>query len=144
MSYKGKKDAVATELLTLIGEIYIKENKFNDFIDDIMVGFGGDSDMITSTIMVLTTVLQKFAGQFTISTAEFILLQVNCILVTRNRKEVESALGFLIIFVKVLPLPIVTKYLPETVSSFELPVECYGIIIYFCYPTDEVFVSNGT
>lgn len=82
-----------------------------------MVGFGGDTVLITNTILTITAVVKHFTGNLTVATLQFILEQVLVFLVGKNRQEVEASLAFVTVFVKVLPTPLVANHLTTIVRS---------------------------
>lgn len=93
-----------------------KDDKLNDFIDVVCAGFGGDSVLISNTILTLKAIVAHFTGSLTVSTLQFLLDQILAFLVGKNRSEVESAVVFLITFIKVLPAPLVANHLTTIVS----------------------------
>lgn len=94
-----------------------KAEKLNDLIDILMAGFGGDSVLITNTILVLKAVIQNFTGGLTLSTVTYILEQVLAFVVSRSRPEVEASMSFLLIFMKLLPAPFVANHLADIVKA---------------------------
>lgn len=82
-----------------------------------MAGFGGDSTLITNTILILKEVVINFTGELTVNTLTFILEQVLVFLVGKNRNEVEASVAFVIVFVKSLPSPLVANHLSNIVSA---------------------------
>lgn len=86
-------------------------------MDLIIAGFTGDSILIANTIWVLKNVLQTFTGTLTVDTLRFMLEQVGTFVIGNNRTEVEAALNFVLLYVKILPVPLVTNYLPLIVSE---------------------------
>ena len=82
-----------------------------------MAGFGGDTVLITNTILTLKAVVSHYTGNLTVNTLQFILEQVLVFLVGKNRSEVEASVAFLIVFIKVLPSPLVANHLTTIVSG---------------------------
>ncbi|KAJ6631724.1 RRP12-like protein [Pseudolycoriella hygida] len=113
----SKKDNTALNLILRIGEIYQNEDKLNDFVDVICAGFGGDSVLISNTILTLKAVIAHFTGNLTVATIQFLLDQILAFLVGKNRSEVNAAVIFLISFIKVLPSPLVANHLTTIVKS---------------------------
>uniref|UniRef100_A0A182RNB5 Uncharacterized protein n=1 Tax=Anopheles funestus TaxID=62324 RepID=A0A182RNB5_ANOFN len=118
-----KKENIGTELLEKIGELFDNEEKINEFIELIIAGFMGDSQLITNTICVLRTVLENFTGSLSIDSLKFMLDQVLTFLLGKSRTEVDAALHFLFTYTKILPVPLVTNYLPLIVNSLSLMVK---------------------
>lgn len=116
LNVTNKKENVAINLLLKIGEIYQTEDQLNEFVDLIMAGFGGDTLLITNTILALKTIVNHFTGNLTVTTLKFILEQILAFLVGKNRSEVEASVAFLITFIKVLPSPLVANHLETIVS----------------------------
>ncbi|XP_050071792.1 RRP12-like protein [Anopheles maculipalpis] len=117
-----KKQNIGAELLEKIGEMFDNEEKINDFIDLIIAGFMGDSQLITNTIGVLRTVLEKFTGSLSIDSLKFMLDQVLTFLIGKTRVEVDAALHFLHVYTKILPIPLVINYLSLIVNSLSAMV----------------------
>uniref|UniRef100_A0A182NDX0 Uncharacterized protein n=1 Tax=Anopheles dirus TaxID=7168 RepID=A0A182NDX0_9DIPT len=117
-----KKNNTAIELLQKIGELFDNEEKINDFIDVIIAGFAGDSQLITNTINVLRSVLEKFTGSLSIESLKFMLDQVLTFLIGKTRMEVDASLHFVHVYTKILPIPLVTNYLPLIVKSLSMMV----------------------
>uniref|UniRef100_A0A182VYK1 Uncharacterized protein n=1 Tax=Anopheles minimus TaxID=112268 RepID=A0A182VYK1_9DIPT len=117
-----KKENIGNELLEKIGEMFDNEEKINEFIELIIAGFMGDSQLITNTIGVLRTVLEKFTGSLSIDSLKFMLEQVLTFLMGKTRTEVDAALHFLHVYTKILPIPLVTNYLSLIVNSLSLMV----------------------
>lgn len=117
LNVSNKKENVAINLLLKIGEIYQAEEQLNEFVDLIMAGFGGDTLLITNTILALKTIVNHFTGNLTVKTLQFILEQILAFLVGKNRSEVEASVAFLITFIKVLPSPLVANHLETIVRS---------------------------
>ncbi|XP_035894909.1 RRP12-like protein [Anopheles stephensi] len=117
-----KKQQIGTELLEKIGELFDNQEKINDFIDLIIAGFLGDSQLITNTIGVLRTVLEKFTGSLAIDSLKFMLDQVLTFVIGKTRMEVDAGLHFLYVYTKILPIPLVTNYLSLIVNSLSTMV----------------------
>lgn len=94
----------------------------NDLIDVLKAGFAGDAVIVTNTIHVLRAILQHFSGNMTLQTVSFILEQVLAFLVGKNRSEVDAAVAFLLVFLKLLPAPYVANHLPNIVKSLSAMV----------------------
>lgn len=118
----NKRDNVALNLIIKIGEICKGDDKLNDFVDTILAGFGGDSVLISNTILTLKAVVSHFVLNLTVNTLTFILEQVLAFLVGKNRNEVEASIAFLITFIKVLPAQFVALHLQTIVRSLSAMV----------------------
>nr|AJC98364.1 AGAP002961 [Anopheles coluzzii] len=117
-----KKEQIAVELLEQIGEMFDNQEQINEFIDLLIAGFVGDSQLITNTICVLRAVLEKFTGSLSIDSLKFMLDQVLTFLIGKTRMEVDAALHFLHSYTKILPVPLVTNYLSLIVKSLSMMV----------------------
>uniref|UniRef100_A0A182QJL6 Uncharacterized protein n=1 Tax=Anopheles farauti TaxID=69004 RepID=A0A182QJL6_9DIPT len=117
-----RKHNTGSNLLEKIGELFDNEEKINDFIDIVIAGFAGDSQLITNTINVLRVVLEKFTGSLSIESLKFMLDQVLTFLIGKTRMEVDAALHFVHVYSKILPIPLVTNYLPLIVKSLSMMV----------------------
>uniref|UniRef100_A0A182P6M9 Uncharacterized protein n=1 Tax=Anopheles epiroticus TaxID=199890 RepID=A0A182P6M9_9DIPT len=117
-----RKEQIAVELLEQIGQEFDNQESINEFIELIIAGFVGDSQLITNTICVLRAVLEKFTGSLSIDSLKFILDQVLTFMIGKTRMEVDAALHFLHVYTKILPIPLVTNYLPLIVKSLSMMV----------------------
>ncbi|XP_052868998.1 RRP12-like protein [Anopheles cruzii] len=117
-----KKDNVAVDLLENIGQRFDEKRKINEFIDLVIAGFAGDSQLITNTIFVLRNTLQQFTGTLSIDSIKFMLEQVLTFLVGSNRAEVDAALHFLLHYIKSLPIPLVSNYLSLIVKALSMMI----------------------
>uniref|UniRef100_A0A1Q3G0S0 Uncharacterized protein n=1 Tax=Culex tarsalis TaxID=7177 RepID=A0A1Q3G0S0_CULTA len=115
-----KQENLANDLIEMIGTMFNNENKINEFVDLIIAGFTGDSILIANTIWVLKNVLQTFTGTLTVDTLRFMLEQVGTFVIGNNRTEVEAALNFVLLYVKILPVPLVTNYLPLITKAISM------------------------
>lgn len=118
----NKHENIALNLIIKIGEICKSDDKLNDFVDTILAGFGGDTVLISNTILTLKSVVSHFVLNLTVNTHKFILEQVLAFLVGKNRKEVEASIAFLITFIKVLPAQFVALHLQTIVRSLSAMV----------------------
>lgn len=84
-----------------------------------MAGLDPEADdvLISNTIQVLHTLLQNFTPHLTLSVLNSILEQVLAQLVTGSRQKVKTAIGFLLIFIKILPASYVANHLPNIVKA---------------------------
>ncbi|XP_058117095.1 RRP12-like protein [Anopheles ziemanni] len=117
-----KKDNIAVDLLTKIGQKFDDKGKINQFIEYVIAGFAGDSQMICNTIWVLRDILQQFTATLSIDSVKFMLEQVLTFLVGNSRQEVDAALHFLLVYTKILPIPLVTNYLSLIVKALSMMV----------------------
>lgn len=115
-----KQENLSNDLIEMIGTMFNNENKINEFVDLIIAGFTGDSILIANTIWVLKNVLQTFTGNLTVDTLRFMLEQVGTFVIGNNRTEVEAALNFVLLYVKILPVPLVTNYLPLITKAISM------------------------
>ncbi|XP_058454913.1 RRP12-like protein [Malaya genurostris] len=106
-----KQENLSNDLIEMIGTMYNNENKLNEFENLAIAGLIGDSTLITNTIWVLKNILQTFTGSLTVDSLKFMLEQVLTIMMGHNRSEVDAALNFLLLYIKILPVPMVTNYL---------------------------------
>lgn len=116
------KENVADDLLQMIAELYKAENRLSEFIDLLMSGFAGDTVLIANTMLVLKSLLVHFTGDLTVQTLDFVLEQVLQFITAKQRNEVEASVAFVLVYIKVLPVPIVGKSLEKIVKSLSLMV----------------------
>lgn len=121
-SLEHSSENVADELLQLIAGLYKAENRLSEFVDLLLSGFAGDTILIANTILVLKSLLVHYTGDLTVQTLEFVLEQVLQFITAKQRNEVEASVGFLLVFIKVLPAPVVGKHLEKIVKSLSLMV----------------------
>uniref|UniRef100_W4VRP4 Uncharacterized protein n=1 Tax=Corethrella appendiculata TaxID=1370023 RepID=W4VRP4_9DIPT len=117
-----KSENLANHLIQKIGEMHNKESKLNEFIDLIIAGFTGDTQMITNTIWVLKNVLQEFNGSFNVDTLKYILEQVLVFTIGNNRQEVDAGVNFILTYTKILPSAFVSNYLPLIMKTLSIMV----------------------
>uniref|UniRef100_A0A182ISQ2 Uncharacterized protein n=1 Tax=Anopheles atroparvus TaxID=41427 RepID=A0A182ISQ2_ANOAO len=117
-----KKANIAVELLEKIGQKFDDKGKINQFIELVIAGFTGDTQLICNTIWVLRDILQQFTGTLSIDSLKFMLEQVLTFMVGNSRTEVEAALNFLLLYTKILPIPLVTNYLSLIVKALSMMV----------------------
>lgn len=116
------KENVADDLLQLIAELYKAENRLSEFVDLLMSGFAGDTVLIANTILVLKSVLVHFVEDLTVKTLQFILEQVLQFITAKQRNEVEASVGFVLVYIKILPAPVIGKDLEKLVKSLSIMV----------------------
>lgn len=76
-----------------------------------------DDTVISNTIHVLQVILQHFTEHLTLTCLTSILEQVLAQLITGSRQKVKSAIGFLLVFIKILPASYVANHLPNIVKA---------------------------
>uniref|UniRef100_A0A7G3B2B6 Uncharacterized protein n=1 Tax=Lutzomyia longipalpis TaxID=7200 RepID=A0A7G3B2B6_LUTLO len=121
-SFHGTKDNVADDLLQTIGDLHEKDGKLNELIDTLSSGLAGDQTLITNTILVLKFFFQRFAGNLRVTTIEFVLQQILTYITGKQRSIVASCVGFLLVFVRVLPVPLVANHLPVILKNLSVMV----------------------
>ncbi|XP_065087189.1 RRP12-like protein [Ochlerotatus camptorhynchus] len=107
-----KHENLSNDLIELIGNMFNNEGKIKNFENLIIAGLVGDTTLVTNTIWVLKNVLQLFTGALTVDSLRFMLEQILTIMVGNNRSEVDAAINFLLLYIKILPVPLVTSDLP--------------------------------
>lgn len=115
--FSTRKEQVAEQLIKQIANLYQEAGKINDFVDILTAGFTGDESLITNTILAFRAVLQQQGQHLTVSTLEFVLQQVSVFIVQKSRNQAEAAVAFLITFIKVMPIPLVSNHLETIVSD---------------------------
>jgi ribosomal RNA-processing protein 12 len=106
-----KKDNTATDMIRIIGDTFEQEQKLNEFVDVLLMGFVGDTVIVTNTIWVLKDLVAELTGHLTVDSLKFIIEQVVEFVTSNNRKEAEASVTFLVTFTKVLPPPLVANHL---------------------------------
>lgn len=117
------KDGIAYNLLRSVGKVYEEADKLNEFVDAVMAGLVGDSQLISNTITALKFIVQEFAENLHIDTLKFILDQVLEFVVSSARNEVNASLHFLVTFVKILPVAFVANHLRLIIKALTLMVQ---------------------
>ncbi|TDG39923.1 hypothetical protein AWZ03_013655 [Drosophila navojoa] len=115
--FSTRKEQVAEQLIKQIANLYQEAGKINEFVDILTAGFTGDESLITNTILAFRAVLQQQGQHLTVSTLEFVLQQVSVFIVQKSRNQAEAAIAFLITFIKVMPIPLVSNHLETIMRS---------------------------
>lgn len=115
--FSTHKEQVAEQLISLIIKLYKEAGVMYEFVEILTAGFTGDEKLITNTIWTLCAVLQQQGEHITIAMLEFVLEQVCVFLVQKSRNQAEAAVAFLIRFIKIVPIPLMTNYLESVVSE---------------------------
>ncbi|XP_059611587.1 RRP12-like protein [Phlebotomus argentipes] len=116
-SFHGTKDTVADDLLRRIADLHEKDDKLNDMIDSLSAGLAGDQVLVTNTILALKFLFQHFAENLRVTTIEFVLQQILSYSTGKQRPIVASCVGFLLVFVRVIPVPLVANHLTVIIKN---------------------------
>lgn len=84
-----------------------------------MTGLDAEADdmVISNTIHVLQVILQHFTADLTLNCLNSILEQVLAQLITGSRQKVKAAIGFLLVFIKILPASYIANHLPNIIKA---------------------------
>lgn len=84
-----------------------------------MAGLDAEADdvLISNAIQVLHALLQNFTQHLTLNVLNSILEQILAQLITGSRQKVKAAIGFLMVFIKILPASYVANHLPDIVKA---------------------------
>ncbi|KAH8304102.1 hypothetical protein KR059_000554 [Drosophila kikkawai] len=115
--FSTRKESVAEQLIKFIAQLYQDAGKINDFVDILTAGFTGDESLVTNTILAFRSVIQQQGQHLTVATLEFVLQQVSVFLVQKSRNQSEAAVAFLITYIKVMPIPLVSNHLETIMRS---------------------------
>ncbi|KAH8356903.1 hypothetical protein KR200_011355 [Drosophila serrata] len=115
--FSTRKESVAEQLIKFIAQLYQDAGQINDFVDILTAGFTGDESLVTNTILAFRAVIQQQGQHLTVATLEFVLQQVSVFLVQKSRNQSEAAVAFLITYIKVMPIPLVSNHLETIMRS---------------------------
>ncbi|KAH8238332.1 hypothetical protein KR032_004084 [Drosophila birchii] len=115
--FSTRKELVAEQLIKFIAQLYQDAGKINDFVDILTAGFTGDESLVTNTILAFRAVIQQQGQHLTVATLEFLLQQISVFLVQKSRNQSEAAVAFLITYIKVMPIPLVSNHLETIMRS---------------------------
>lgn len=99
--------------------LFQQANKMSDFVELLMAGLDAEADdsVVSNTVQVLEAVLQNFTEYLTLSCLNSMHEQVLAQLITGSRQKVRTAVGFLSVFIKILPASFVANHLPNIVKA---------------------------
>ncbi|XP_020805673.1 RRP12-like protein [Drosophila serrata] len=115
--FSTRKESVAEQLIKFIAQLYQDAGQINDFVDILTAGFTGDESLVTNTILAFRAVIQQQGQHLTVATLEFVLQQVSVFLVQKSRNQSEAAVAFLITYIKVMPIPLVSNHMETIMRS---------------------------
>lgn len=84
-----------------------------------MAGLDAEADdtLIANTIQVLHAILQNCTQDLTLTVLNSMLEQILAQLITGSRQKVKAAIGFVMIFIKILPASYVANHLQNIVKA---------------------------
>lgn len=115
--FSSRNEKICIELLQIILEVYVKENKLNDFVEILTSGFSGDETLIANTIFALQLVIRTQGKDIPISCLDFLLDQILMFQTQKSRLISRAALIYIIIYIKIVPTSIVARHLENIVSE---------------------------
>lgn len=115
--FSSRNEKICIELLQIILEVYVKENKLNDFVEILTSGFSGDETLIANTIFALQLVIRTQGKDIAISCLDFLLDQILMFQTQKSRLISRAALIYIIIYIKIVPTSIVARHLENIVSE---------------------------
>ncbi|GAB0088077.1 RRP12-like protein [Sergentomyia squamirostris] len=121
-NFHGTKETMADELLKTVADLYESDGKLNDLVDSLSAGLAGDQVLITNTILVMKFLFQNYAPSLRVTTIEFVLEQILTYVTGKQRSIVAACIGHLLVFVRVLPVPLVANHLPEILKNLSTMV----------------------
>lgn len=84
-----------------------------------MAGLDTEADdmVISNTIQVLQVILQNFTEDLALNCLNSIFEQVLAQLITGSRQKTKAAIGFVLVFIKILPASYIANHLPNIVKA---------------------------
>lgn len=117
-NHPEKPHQLCTEMIKSIGTFFSKQNKLDEFIELILIGFTSDTtDILVKTIWSINSIIQLFSNNIDNETLNFILENVYSSVQSNNRMEAKSALCTLYTFIKHIPRPTLTNHLEVLVKT---------------------------
>ncbi|KAK4876177.1 hypothetical protein RN001_012599 [Aquatica leii] len=113
----GKCRAAAFAILNTIGETLASHNQLQDYLNMIIAGLVGTTQIMSATILALSSILYNFSGALGRENIEFLLENVGNVMSTPTREVVGACLSFIKMYCTSLPSPVVAASLPFLVKS---------------------------
>lgn len=109
--------ATAYNLLNTIGEKMLKHNDTDKFIGTLLAGLIGTPQMMSATILALTSILHHFSGMLGQDNIHCLLENITKLMAAPTREIVGSCLSFIKVYSTTLPSPSVAVSMPILVST---------------------------
>lgn len=107
--------ATAYNLLNNIGETLIKHNEIEQFLGMLLAGLVGTPQMMSATILALSSVLHNFSGILGQENIHCLIENIAKLMSAPTREIVASCLSFIKVYCATLPSPVVAASLPVLV-----------------------------
>ncbi|KAK5645482.1 hypothetical protein RI129_006782 [Pyrocoelia pectoralis] len=120
----GKCKSAAYAVLNTVGNTLAAHNQLQEYLNMIVAGLTGSVQIMSATLMALSSVLYHFSGALGNENIQFLLENVGNIISSPSREVVGPCLSFVKIYYTSLPTPLVAASLPN-------------IIKYICSMTDD-------
>ncbi|KAF5307989.1 hypothetical protein FQR65_LT06557 [Abscondita terminalis] len=112
----GKCRTAAFTILNTIGETLAKHDQLQDYITLITAGLVGTAQIMSATILALSSILYNFSGALGNENIKFLLESVGTVMTTPTREVVGACLSFIKMYCTSLPSPLVAASLPYLVK----------------------------
>nr|XP_022918045.1 RRP12-like protein [Onthophagus taurus] len=109
--------ATAYDLLRTIGLILQNHDQLQEFINMLIAGLAGTTEMISCTILALTSALHNFSGALGKDNIQNILENISILMTSKTREIVASCLSFIKVYTSTLPSTVVGASLGEIVKA---------------------------
>lgn len=108
---------ISYEILNTIGDILLKHDQMPQYVTMLIGGLAGSTELMSATLLAVSSVLHNFTGSLGQSNIELILENVLLLMKVPTREVVGSCLSFLKVFMTSLPSPQVASQLGNIVKS---------------------------
>ncbi|KAI4462006.1 putative nodulin-like protein [Holotrichia oblita] len=109
--------ATAYLLLNTIGETLQEHNQLQQFINLIVAGLGGTTELISSTILALASILHRFTGSLGKENIQLILENICLLMSSSTREIVASCFSFIKVYCSSLPNPMVAASVGDIMKA---------------------------
>lgn len=121
----AKCRSIAFEVINTIGELLLQHNQMPQFVTMLISGLAGTPQVISCTVLALSSVLHNFSGTLGKENIQLILENVGILTGSATREIVTSCLGFLKVYCQVLPSPMVAASLATIMKALtEMTDDC--------------------
>ncbi|CAH0554769.1 unnamed protein product [Brassicogethes aeneus] len=116
---------MAYSLINSVGEILMSHNQVNEFLALLVAGLAGTPQLMSCTILALTSVLHHFSGALGQDNIRQLLENVCILSTSATREVVASSLSFIKVYSTCMPSPIVAASLPTIMKALvEMTEDC--------------------
>ncbi|KRT79477.1 hypothetical protein AMK59_7165, partial [Oryctes borbonicus] len=107
----------AYDLLNTIGETLQEHNEMQQFINLLVAGLGGTTEVVSATILALASVLYHFTGSLGKENIQSISENICMLMSSQTREVVGSCFSFLKVYCSSLPNPMVAASIGDIMKA---------------------------